>query len=294
MTPLTALLIDWVITSLWPIIAASAMAQDNAILFTWAGLLLGLILLAPWLLRQDRLRRIFSPKLRMNLFLMGFLSGITTIVYIAALNYTSPANAAIMAQVEILYSTVLTAIFLGERPTIRQSAASLLILSGTGIILARDFSGPRWKGDLMILATPWLFQVSHIFAKRLPEDLDAVTITGGRVIYGLIAIFPAFAVALAVGARWSWSGASMGALGAQALCLSSLNFVLWYKAIRGMDLSKATAIMLSYPILTMVFSWLLGRDTIGMMQLAGLALSLAGAYWMSLLVLNAAGKPSKI
>ena len=61
--------------------------------------------------------------------------------------------------------------------------------------------------------------------------------------------------------------------------MSSLNFVLWYKAIRNMELSTATTFMLSYPALTLVFSWALGRETISGVQIMGLACSFAGAAW---------------
>jgi drug/metabolite transporter (DMT)-like permease len=285
MLPLAALLADWVLTALWPLIGASGLRYYSGIPFMVAGLLIGLILMAPWLGARGRWKRMLSRELARPLFLMGLFSGLSTAIYILALNYTTPVNAVILAQVEVLYSTLLSARFLGERPSLKQSLASLLVVAGTALIVLRDLRSPRWRGDLMILATPWMYQVSHIFSKKLPAELDAMVLSGGRVFYGLIAMAPLCAWTLWRGGAWSWSAPALRILLLQGALMSSLNFVLWYAAIRGMELSKATTILLSYPALTLVFSAALGRERIVAVQVAGLACTMAGALWTARLSL---------
>lgn len=293
-TPLAALLLDWVITALWPLIGASGMRHYSGILFSAGGLLVGLCVLLPFLLVRGRLRRVFSPKTALSLAAMGFFSGLATAIYISALAYTTPANAAIMAQVEVLYSAVLCSWLLGERPSLKQAAASGLVLLGTGLIMYRDLSSPRWRGDLMILATPWMYQVSHIFSKRLPKDLDAWTLSGGRVLFGLLTMAPLCLWSWRGGARWSWSPEGLGLLALQGVLMSSANFVLWYKAIRGMDLTQATSIMLSYPALTLLFSVLAGHERLQGLQVAGLLVTMAGALWTSRLVVAAGRAAARV
>lgn len=285
MLPLAALVADWVLTALWPLIGASGLRYYGGVPFMFAGLLIGLAALAPWMIARGRWRRALSREMAPSLLVMGFFSGLATVVYISALNYTTPVNAVILAQVEVLYSALLSSRFLGERPTLKQSLASLLVVAGTGLIVLRDLHTPRWRGDLMILATPWMFQISHIFSKKLPRDVDALVLTGGRVFYGLLAMAPLCAWAVWRGAAWSWEAPALRILLLQGLLMSSLNFVLWYVAIRGMDLSKATTMLLSYPALTLVFSWGLGREPIRAVQIAGLACTMAGALWTARLSL---------
>ncbi len=279
MSPLIALVVDWAITALWPLIGAFGMRHYSGALFATGGLVIGLIAMAPWLLAKGRWRRALSRDIAPSLAMMGLCSGAATVIYISALAHTTPANAAIVAQVEVLYCAALTAWLLGERPSLKLGLAALLVMSGTGLVMFHDLSSPRWKGDLMILCTPWLYQVSHIFAKRLPRDLDALTISGGRVFYGILTMAPFCAWSLLHGGRWSWSSGALTILIAQGLLMSSLNFVLWYMAIRRMALSTATTFMLSYPALTLVFSYALGRDAIQSVQLVGLACSFTGAVW---------------
>lgn len=287
MTPLAALVIDWAVTALWPLIGAAGMRHYSGGLFATAGLCVGLAAMAPWLRAEGRWRRIISRKTAPSLAAMGFCSGAATVIYISALAHTTPANAAIVAQVEVLYSAVLTAWLLGERPTLKQTLAALLIMSGTGLVMYHDLSSPRWKGDLMILGTPWLYQLSHIAAKRLPRDLDALVLSGGRVFYGILTMAPFCIWSLSHGARWSSSPEALKILLAQGLLMSSLNFILWYKAIRSMELSTATTFMLSYPALTLVFSWALGHETIGGVQIVGLLCSFSGAAWTAQLTRSA-------
>ena len=52
----------------------------------------------------------------------------------------------------------------------------------------------------------------------------------------------------------------------------------WYQAIRNMDLSKATAIILSYPVMTYVLSVALGQDRITLAKVVGMILAVGGAY----------------
>ena len=288
MTPFAALIVDWVLTALWPIVGKDGVAYFSPALFCEAGLIIGFAALLPWLLARGRWRRLLSRSVAFPLIMVGLLAGaLASLALMTGVQYTTSANAAIMAQIEVIYSAALCAVVLRENVGLSQAAGSLLVLAGTGLIMAKDLSTPRWKGDLLILLTPWMYQVAHIFAKRLPADLDAATIAGGRLLFGAIWMLPFSAWALWHGPRWSWGTVPVLYLLAQGVGMSCVNHVLWYVAIRGMDLSKATAIMLSYPALTLLFSWALGRETVHAFQLTGLCLTLIGAYWVSILVLRA-------
>lgn len=287
MSPLAALILDWAITALWPILGAEGMRHYSGILFAQAGLFIGALLLLPWLLPGGRWRRLLSRQVALPLLGIGVFSATATVLYISALAYTTPANAAIMAQIEVLYSALLCAWLLKEPLSLKQGAASVLVVAGTGVIMFHDLQSPRWRGDLMILLTPWMYQCSHIISKRLPKDLDPVMVSAGRVFFGLLAMTPWCLWQLWAGARWSWEPEALKWILLQGVLMSSLNFILWYRAILNMDLAKATTIMLSYPALTVLFSWALGREAIAFHQVAGLLVTFAGATWTSRLVMQA-------
>lgn len=70
-------------------------------------------------------------------------------------------------------------------------------------------------------------------------------------------------------------------LGYTGILKYGLAMVVWYQAIRALDLSKVTAIYLSYPILSLLISTALKLETPTFTQLFGLVITCAGAYWVS-------------
>src|SRR5580700_6835927 len=111
MPPLAALILDWLITAYWPILAQSGTRLYSGILFAMGGLAIGLALISPWLCFDGRFKRIFSRRMAPSLFMMGTFSGIASVIYISATAYTTPANGAIMAQIEVIYSALLCSFF---------------------------------------------------------------------------------------------------------------------------------------------------------------------------------------
>lgn len=287
MPPFAALLAAWALNAFWPLIGQEGLRHFSAPLFFHAAMAVGLLALLPSLAVGGRWRRVLSREVAAPLCLISFLSGTASLIYLAALRYTTPADAAVMAQSEVLYSAVLSAWLLGERIGPRQVAASLLVMAGTGLIMAHDLGSRRWKGDLMILLTPWMYQVSHVLAKRLPRDLTPSLVTGARMFYGLFVLVPFSLWALGHGPRWSWSREALWVLALQGVLMNALSLVFWYGAILRMDLAKATAFLLSYPALTMLLAWALGRERISSVQVAGLAVTLPGAWWLSRITLAA-------
>jgi drug/metabolite transporter (DMT)-like permease len=284
--PFATLVACWLINAFWPLVGQDGLRYFSTPVFFHLGLIIALAVLSPWVVRGGGWRPLLAWRTGSTLLLIGALSCTASLIYLEALRYTTAANAAVMAQIEVLYSAGLAAWLLRERIGPRQAAASLLVVAGTALIMGHDLGSLRWKGDLMILATPWMYQLSHVFIKRLPEDLSPVQLVGGRMFYGIIFLLPFTLWHLTGEPRWSWSRPALGILALQGVCMTALGMLSWYATIRRMDLAKATAFLLSYPALTMLFSWTLGRESISGVQVLGLAVTLGGAYWLSRLALR--------
>ena len=283
MSPIVALYLSWALTAAWPVTARIANGYCDPLWFGAAQLAVGLCVMGTYLVATGRWRRIFAPDVRLPFFVIGCLgSGLTTGLMQTAVRFTTASNAAIVCQVEVVYSALLSAWLLGERISAPQAAASTLVLAGTTLIMGADLGTAHWKGDLIVLATPWMYQVSHIFSKRLPPDIEPTTIAGARMFWGLVTLAP---IALLLGRPTFTPGVPLAALLVfHGLVLNTLTMPLWYMAVRKLELSKTTAIMLSYPALTVLYCGVLRLETIGWHQLAGLALSMSGALWLTRLV----------
>ena len=210
-------------------------------------------------------------------------------MFMIALKYTTPVNASIANQVEMIYSLILAAILLKERPTLKQIGGSVLILMGVVLIMIEGGTSIQAKGDLMVIGYVWMYQISHIFAKKLPQDLSAQTIAAARAFYALptlgllVLCWPILDGPIILDAR-------AGALWTILIISAVINYFLgntyWYKAIRNMDLSKATAIILSYPVGTYILSVAFGQDRVTLPKIMGMILAVGGAYIVTGIVKN--------
>ena len=285
-TPLGAIWLNVCINSFFPIFGYFAAGRIAPVLFAFAGSALGFACFLPCAVKNSVFPVYFRRDLWPRLLAIGFFgSALPIAALVMALQYTTPANAAILGQVEAVYTVIMSRLFLKEKITPSQLFGTALVLSGTLLIAFKERLTVRWTGDLIILAVPLMYQVSHLFSKKLPKDLSHVFVASARTLFATLGILPLFALGFFMPvASFTPSLELLGIILAWGLVLTALNNVLWYKAILNMDLSKATAIVLSYPVLTALFSHLFGIEKIQAYQLIGLGLALAGAYWVTLLV----------
>ena len=125
--------------------------------------------------------------------------------------------------------------------------------------------------------------IFHIFAKKLPADLTAPQIAAARAFYAMPALIVLLAALYLIQGPFLFdSNATLwGTLLGSAVVNYVIGNILWYHAIRNMDLSKATAIILCYPVFTFILSVALGQDTLSTYKILGMALAVGGAYMVT-------------
>lgn len=285
MSPLTAAWICWAIVGLSPVAGKFAAGIISPALLVFLGTLLGIIYFTPWVTKHHQWGELFNLKyLGKFLFIGTFGTALPFTISLIALHYTTPGNAAILQQSELFYSLLIAAIFLREIPTKSQLAASALIVAGVLIILLKEPYTPRWTGDLLIVGSTWMLQAGSTVAKKLPKHLDHRLIGMARNLFALPALLIILGVMYLLHEPFTFHPTLTlwGVLGYTGFLKYGLAMVVWYKAIRALDLSKVTAIYLSYPVLSLVISAALGLETPSWHQLLGLLVTCTGAYWISL------------
>ncbi|WP_424246144.1 drug/metabolite transporter (DMT)-like permease [Elusimicrobium posterum] len=286
MSPLTALWINLFVTALWPIAGKAGGEFITPALLVFLASVISVLCFTPHLTKNKLWGKLFDKKLWKYFLVMGvFGTAIPFTSMFVALQYTTPSNTAILNQSELLYSLVITYFMLGEKPSLSQLAGSALIISGVLIILVNEHFSPRWTGDLIVLLTPWTFQLAHATAKKLPKDLDDIFVSAARSLYGLFALVPVIIyLHFTTGLKFVPTKGSMLSLFFLGAIFYGVARPLWYKAIRNIDLSKVTAITLSYPVITLIFSALLGIEKIYLYQTIGLVMAFSGAMWITVIV----------
>ena len=285
MSPLTAAWICWAIVGFSPIAGKFAAGLISPAVLVFLGTLMGVLYFTPWITRHQKWGELLDVKYAWKFLFIGtFGTALPFTISLIALHYTTPGNAAILQQSELFYSLLIAAIFLREIPTKSQLAASALVVVGVLIILLKEPYSPRWTGDLLIVGSTWMLQAGSTVAKKLPKHLDYRLIGMARNLFALPALLIILGIMYLLHEPFICHSTPLtwGILGYTGFLKYGLAMVVWYKAIRALDLSKVTAIYLSYPVLSLVISVILGLETSSVHQLLGLLITSAGAYWISL------------
>lgn len=285
LSPLQALWLALFITAGSPIAGKFSVGYMSPSFILLVGTLTTLALYAPWLTKHKMWGRLLDKDIRFRLSVMGlFGTALPFMLLLLALRWTTPSNSAILNQAESVYSLLFAFLFLRERPSLKQIAGTVMVVAGAVLILAVNGYTPMWKGDLIVIGTVWMFQVSHIAAKKLPADISVDFITAARGFYGFLwsAVLALATLPLGMEISFKPSAVSVAALFYIAVFVYTLRNKFWYQAIRNMPLAKATAVILSYPVFTYILSVAIGFDKIQLYQVAGLALALGGAYMVTL------------
>ncbi len=286
MNPLLAAWLCWAIIGFSPIIGRYATPVIHPVLLVFLGTLLACGCFAPWICQKNQWRVLFAKENRLPFLFIGtFGTAFSFSILLWALHYTTPANAAILQQSELVYSLLIAFLFLREVPNRRQLVASGLILLGSVIILWKEQYSARWVGDLMILGSTWMLQAASCVAKRISARLDHRLIAAARNFYALPAlVILLLLVAIRGDLYFSAPISATGIIAYTGIFKYTLAMLLWYYAIHKLDLAKVTAIYLSYPVLSFLLSILLGLEKAHVYQFTGLALTLTGAYLLTGLI----------
>ena len=283
-SPLQALWASVFITAVYPVAGKFAVGYVSAPAILVLGTLGTVLLYLPWLFKNNLWGELFRRDLIIKFAAVGlFGTALPFLLIFIALNYTTPANSAILNQTEVIYSLFLSALFLKEYPSRRQLTGTALVVCGVVMLLLGEGFSVKLKGDLIILATVWMFQLSHIAAKKLPRDTPDSLIVCARALFGFLWTLPLAAAMAFFGVSFYCKASLRSALILLFIAVFNnlIGNIFWYKAIRNMPLAKATAVMLAYPVFTYIISVCAGFDKFSLMQIFGLVLAMGGAYMVT-------------
>ncbi|ALM74539.1 DMT family transporter [Thermococcus barophilus] len=182
-------------------------------------------------------------------FFVGlFGTALAYIAYSYGARMSTAINASLITRSEVLYSFVLSYLFLRERITKKQLVLSLIILLGIVLVITQGrFIEPK-RGDVLLLLTPLFWQIGHTIAKQLKYSPYLIA-TLRNTFGGLILLV----LALSLDLEFTKLAVVEGVI-------IALTQVLWYSAIRLINLSKATAIITPAPAVAIGLSILLGEN----------------------------------
>ena len=252
-----------------PIIANSRPAGFDALSFALFLSLWQLLFSLPLVVREigssDKgiFRAELSPSLKRRtvtiILLTGAIFGLSTYVYVLAVEKAGAVSAAIAIQAYPLFAILWETLFLKRRKSRLELLFTLLLITALTYLA----TGGTWRVEgfsawfLFALGIPFLWSVAHVIIKQV---LDKTPITPAQVTFFRVLVSSIF-LGLVMAAL-SGPGAliaDLGNLAFQSFALVMglvyyLELIFWFHAVRYIDVSTASSITVPWPALTMVLA----------------------------------------
>lgn len=281
-------LICLLILGAMPVLAANRPARFDGLTFTIAitfwQLIAAMPLLAIELARGEGFPKLFSRgRAGLITLLTGALFGLSTYMFVVAAEKAGPVSMVIALQAYPLFATLWEALFLGKRKSPLELFFMLLMLlalvylTTEGTFRVADISW--WSA--FALGIPLIWSIAHLLLRHV---LTTTAITPNQVTISRLVISGAFLLllALAVGSPGALAGAFIAIDFQKAALILGvayyLELILWFYAMRHIDVSLASSVTVPAPAVTMLLTLLLLGGEVAAYQVAAMMVIVIGMY----------------
>jgi len=217
----------------------------------------------------------------LSLFGTGLHYGIQTI----GLEYTTASNASVYAVTGPLSITIIAALFLGEKITLKKAVGigaallGVLIVIGVKALKEFDLKG-HLLGDFLVFVSIFMWGVFSVMGKDMTRQMGALRLTAIVTFMGAFYMMPlglieihktSFSLASISPAAW----AAIAFLGITCSFLATL---LYFYALEKTEAQKVGVYLYTIPPMTYLIAWIILKEAIGLNLLIGSMVVFAGVY----------------
>jgi drug/metabolite transporter (DMT)-like permease len=281
-------LICLLILGAMPVLAANRPARFDGLTFTIAitfwQLVAAMPLFAIELARGEGFPKLVSrSRAGLITLLTGALFGLSTYMFVVAAEKAGPVSMVIALQAYPLFATVWEALFLGKRKSPLELFFMLLMLlalvylTTEGTFRIADISW--WSA--FALGIPLIWSIAHLLLRQV---LTTTAITPNQVTISRLVISGAFLLllALVIGSPGALAEAFIATDFQKAALILGvayyLELILWFYAMRHIDVSLASSVTVPAPAVTMLLTVMFLGGEVAAYQVAAMAVIAIGMY----------------
>ncbi len=275
---LTLCIINTIIGAGQPVITRWGAVHLDPLLFCTGATVFATLCTIPVLHFKDELRLIFDPRYRGRLLMVAATGTVmTSLTLTYGLTRIGAVAGVLLLQTEPVYSLVLSTIFVGERPSVRQMLATATVLVGIGSVFAGGGSfSPLWASAI-IFTTPLFWQASHVMGLKLMPPLTPTSMTGGRFFYASIVLTTLLLIFRRDSIVQLADPTTLGVIIFTGFFVYFLSGLTWYGAINRLSLAWTTALVVpGIPILSILFAVLFLGERATTREVVGILISVSG------------------
>jgi drug/metabolite transporter (DMT)-like permease len=211
--------------------------------------------------------------------LLGLLTAAFSLIYSYGISLSGPTNAAFLLQLATVFTIILGITVLKERFTKVEGIGILVAVVGV-FILAYGQLSLAALGTVVLVLSALISALMNLFSKVYVKNIRPVTLASGNSMF----------VTLFILAYVGFSGSMQVTISSEALIYSAvyaiigvvLSFILFYKALAILEVSKTITIRTIEPFLTAVYSFVILSLVPNTNQLLGGVMIVIGVIVLSL------------
>lgn len=199
------------------------------------------------------------------------------ILFFIGAKQTSGVNTTMLLLSEIIFTLLFTH-FIGEQTTGLKLLGAFGVFFGALFIL---YNGAFYLnvGDLLIIASTVTFPIGNFYAKRALNVMSPAMILFVRFFLGGLFIL-VFSLVVERGVDYGEIFVGHWPLFLfNGLVLLGLGKIVWYEALKRLDISKAISLIMTFPVFSLgALVWFFG-ERISVWQWLGVVIMMAGVYF---------------
>jgi len=240
----------------------------------------GLISWAPVFARRIRLELFTLTALKIfKTWLIGVGISLAFLSIFTGISLTSVSKSFLL-QSEVIYTMILSYFLLKEKITMKQVAASLVVVVGDIFVMTGGLVEQVSAGDILLLIAPLFFTCTNILAKDIMKTTEPSILVALRYTWGglFLLSFQLFG---------SLQRLTLGLNSFQALLiltqgiLLALTSSLSHFAMKKINLSKASAIFMAYPVVSTILAITFLGEKVTLIHSAGAAMIFVSILYLA-------------
>ena len=206
------------------------------------------------MLIKGKAREILNPKIWPMIFLPAiFIGWLFYGFYFTGLKYTTAGNAGIIALMELFFSYLLFNVWKKELFEQKHVFGAALMLLGALVVLFPKYGLSFHSGDLLVLAATMFSPFGNYYQQKLRKLVSSETILFLRSLLTFpFVFFLAFVLKLSPG--WHGVSSHLWLLILNGVVLLGLSKIWWLEGIHRISVTKANALAVVAPLLTLFFA----------------------------------------
>ncbi len=201
------------------------------------------------------------------------------LLYVALMLGMPPGLASLLLQTQVIFSIIVAAVVLGERPTRRQLIGALIGMTGLAIVIVGHSQVAPWLPLVVTLLSALAWTVGNVLTRRSKARSGLSLVVWSGVVVPL----PAFALSLVIDsppvvweALTSLSWVAIASTIYTAVFASLIGYGIWNSLLARYPTSAVVPFTLLVPVVGILTAWLVQGEVPTIAEFIGGAIMLGG------------------